>query len=113
MIYYSYLKKFIYLLNKVKGDLNELNDNIKEEKMKCIIFKCSNLVTNISNRINKMIEEDNYSYLILFEINKNFISLRSYLIEVYNENINLNINKIIRTCLINVDICVDTIKKFQ
>ena len=113
MIYYSYLKKFIYLLNKVKGDLNELNDNIKEEKMKCIILKCSNLVTNISNRINKMIEEDNYSYFILFEINKNFISLRSYLIEVYNENINLNINKIIRTCLINVDICVDTIKKLQ
>lgn len=113
MIHYSYLKNFIYLLNKVKCNLNELNDNIKEGKMKCIIFKCSNLVTNISNRINKMIEEDNYSYLILFEINKNFISLQSYLIEVYNENINLNINKIIRTCLIDIDICINTINKLQ
>lgn len=113
MIYYSYLRNFVYLLNKVKLNLNELNNSIKDEKNKILIHKCNNIFINLYKRINKMIEQDNYSYLVLFEINKELFSLRSYLIEIYNQNINLNINKVIRMSLIDIDLSVSLIEKLQ
>ena len=97
------LQKRINIPGVNQGNLSNLFDKILSEQF----------TKEEIDRINKMIEQDNYSYLVLFEINKELFSLRSYLIEIYNQNIDLNINKVIRTSLIDIDLSVSLIEKLQ